>query len=382
MNVVLLLLAGVAWLIVKRRIARKSAKILAVLAAYLGLSAVIALLGSCHDHLQKALLSLPLLVVLVLIGLEVGRRATTGEWLSLQRTACWVLLAEFFGLVAEMLVPSLFPNQAGYRLEGKLSGLFHEPSHVAFSLFPCIAVLLVAESKRMRRYGVLGLVGLLILSRSSTLIILLIAWLVYRFVAQRNLGKAALLLLSFASILGLGAAVDFNRFVLPTMQRVTGVAASSETENISSLVYVQGWQDALYNVNQSHGLGLGINMMGCGVLPAVPARLALQVLVPVELNAEDGSFLFAKVLSETGAVGVIFYILAIWRWLKFERAISRRIRDATRLAMSIQAAIMFCFVILSFVRGAGYFSGTLLLWVCTAGVNLEKERIVAPDPTL
>jgi hypothetical protein len=377
LNVVLLLLAGLVWLFAKRRISRSSAKIFAVLLVYMGLSAGIALLGPCHDHLQKALFSLPLLAFLVLVGLEVGCRATTADWLNLQRTACWVLLVEFFGFVAEMLVPSLFPSQAGYRLEGKLSGFFHEPSHVAFSLFPCIAILLVAESKKMRRYGVLGLVVLLILSRSSTLIILFIAWSIYRLVVQRNLPKAVLLFTSLVLILALGAAVDFNRFVLPTMQRVTGVASSSETENISSLVYVQGWQDALYNFNRSHGLGLGINMMGCGALPAVPARLALQVVVPLELNAEDGSFLFAKTLSETGVVGVVFYMLAIWRWVKFERAISRHVRDATRFAMSTQAAIMFCFVILSFVRGAGYFSGTLLLWVCTAGVNLAKERTVA-----
>jgi hypothetical protein len=374
------------WLGNRRRIAVGSAKALLAFLAYVVFSLVVVLTGPCHDNLPKAILTMLILVFLVLIGSEVGNRASSSDWLNLQTTAFWVIVLAFLGFIVEMLIPAWFPVEAGYRSEGKFSGLFREPSHVAFSLFPCIAVLLVAEDKRTRQKGTLALVVLLVFSRSSTLIVLIAAWAIYRLIVHGRIRQTVLFCLGIASLVALGAMINVDRFILPTVQRVVGVAGSSETSNISSLVYLAGWQDAWFNLLRTHGTGLGLNMMGCGAIPDVPARGALALVGIEDANAADGSFLFAKIVSETGIAALAFYITVIWWWMKLEKKLKGLSIGPSRSANAAQAALIFCFVISSFVRSSGYFGGgAFLLWVVAAcgASNLGKNPLIKPPvPTV
>jgi len=264
-----------------------------------------------------------------------------------------------------------------YRAKGELSGLFTEPSAVAFSLFPCVAVLLVAESRKIRRSGMMALVGLIVFSKSSTLLALVVAWVLYRLFIQRRLLQAGLLALGCTALIALGSAINYDLLVAPTIERIVGISAPDQTINISSLVYVQGWQDGWGNLVRTHGLGLGFNMMGCHPLPDVPARRALTLLwiELSEANAQDGSMIFGKVVSEAGVLGVAFYIVVIWRWVWLERKIQRAKDGEERFAASIQAALMFCFVATSFIRSTGYFSGGMLLWIAaTGGASKLRKR--------
>jgi len=296
--------------------------------------------------------------------MEVGRRASLLDWIRLQKTAQWSLLLAFTGFLVEILIPARFPLQSEYRSEGKFSGLFTEPSHVAFALFPCIAILLLAEDKRTRSKGILALAGLLVLSRSSTLIALIVAWVIYRLVVHGKMRQTVLVIVCSAGLIALGAVVNFDKLLLPTVERVAGIASSSDAENTSSLVYVQGWQDAWYNLQRTRGLGLGLNMMGCTPLPDVTARAALMLRSNGrELNAEDGSFLFAKVISETGVFGILFYMIVLLWWIDGEKKLRTLGEEKSRFAAQMQLALIFCFFVSSFVRGLGYFSGGLMLWV-------------------
>jgi hypothetical protein len=379
LNVVVLMLAGVFWLGQSGKITLSSAKVLLAFLAHVIFSSIVALTGPCKD-LQKLIITMPVLMFLVLLGLEVGRRASGSEWSNLQKTAQWCLIVAFSAFIVEMLMPAWFPDQAMYRSEGQLSGLFQEPSHVAFGLFPCIAVLLVAEDKRTRQKGMLALLGLLVFSRSSTLIALIAAWVIYRLFAQRkHYRQTALFALGIASLIAVGAAIDFDRFVTPTVERIVGVASPSEGVNMSSLVYVQGWQDAWFNLQRTHGMGLGLNMMGCGTLPDVSARSALTLGGFSDLNAEDGSFLFAKVVSEAGVGGIAFYIGVIWWWVQLEKKLRHLSEDVARFAAEAQVALIFCFVASSFIRSFNYFSGGLLLWVVAVS-GTSKWRNLSTQP--
>jgi hypothetical protein len=362
LNVIVLLSAGAIWLLRKPKIALSSARVLILLLAYLSFSMLIAISSPCNDKLQKSAVTAPILVLLVFIGWEAGRRSLIGDWLNLQKAALFSLLVALAGFIAEASIPSWFISKQDYRAHGKYSGLFQEPSHVAFSLFPCIAILLIAENRTSRRRGILALVTLLIVSRSSTLIALTAAWFLYRLVVQRKLRQAVLLGVGVALGIGLGA-TDYEGFLGPTIVRITGVMASSDTDNLSSLVYVQGWQDTWANFTRTRGLGLGFNMMGCHPLLNVAAREVLAFTGNEELNAEDGSFQFAKIVSEAGVAGIAFYAVIVWWWVRLERRI-REIKDhKQKAAVSTQAALMFCFIASSFIRGGSYFSGGLLLWV-------------------
>jgi hypothetical protein len=305
----------------------------------------------------------PILMFLILIGLEVGRRAENSDWIKLQRAAVWSLLVAFSSFLVELAVPSRFSPQEGYRSKGEYSGFFSEPSVVAFSLFPCIAILLVAESRKTRRSGMLALLGLLVFSKSSTLLALIVAWILYRLFIHGRLLQAGLLALGFTALIALGSAINYDMLVAPTADRIVGIFASNDTDNISSLVYVQAWQDGWANIVRTHGLGLGFNMMGCHPLPDVPARAVLALHGLEEANAQDGSIIFGKVVSEAGVFGIVFYVMVIWWWVRLEKRIQIAKNDAGRFAASTQAALIFCFVATSFTRSVGYFTGGLLLWI-------------------
>jgi len=357
------MIVGALWLGVHRRVATSSVTAIAALLGYLILSLVVAGVGPCRDLFPKLLVTGPILIFLILIGLEIGNRARLKDWLNLQKAAIWGLVLAFSGFLAEAIAPSKFPNRGGFRMEGRYSGLFKEPSHVAFALFPCVAVLLVAESKKIRRGGLFALIALLIFSRSSTLLALTAAWLVYRLLVQKNRRQVVLLALGVVALIALACAIDYDRLIAPTVDRIAGVAASSGSDNMSSLLYVQGWQDAWGNLARTHGIGLGFNMMGCHPLPNVPLRDVLTTMGFDEPNAQDGTFLFAKILSEAGIGGVAFYLAIAWSWLHLEKRV-RNAHDAReRVMASTQAALIFCFVASSFIRSEGYFSGGLLLWV-------------------
>jgi hypothetical protein len=380
LNTVVLLVASVCWLAQSLRIAASTARVLVSFLVYLLLSLIVAQAGPCNDYLLKSILTMPILAFLILAGLEIGRRARECDWIRLQQTAVWLLLFSLSTLIVEMVLPAWFPNQIGYRSEGRLSGLFQEPSHVACALFPCIAILLSAESKRHRWQGTMALVVLLLLSRSSTLIALLAAWMAYRLLVQGKVRQTALFAIGIASLIVLGAAINYSRFVLPTVVRITGIATPGETENISSLVYAQGWQDAWFNLQRTNGMGLGVNRMGCGALPDVSARQALLLLTDIDLNGEDGSFLFAKVVSEAGIAGIAFYVVAIWWWVRLEKQLRRVGTHPDRFVLAAQSALIFCFVASSFIRGDGYFGGGLLLWVAAIGGASTWRQIHAISP--
>jgi hypothetical protein len=142
---------------------------------------------------------------------------------------------------------------------------------------------------------------------------------------------------------------------------------TSEIENISSLVYAQGWQDALANLQRTHGLGLGFNMMGCAPLPDVPARQVLDNVFHLgELNAEDGSFLFSKIVSETGLIGLIMIGFVIFGLVKLERKVRNIASVAAESVIPIFAALLYIFVISIILRSSGYFAVSLMLMIPTA----------------
>jgi hypothetical protein len=215
-------------------------------------------------------------------------------------------------------------------------------------------------------------------SRSSTLLAFIVVWILYRLFSQRRLRQAGVLVFGMASLVILGSAINYDLLIRPTVARVVGVAAPGDTENTSSLVYLQGWQDAWVNIVRTHGLGLGFNMMGCHPLPDVPARTILALEGLEELNAQDGSILFGKIVSEAGVGGIVFYSAIIWWWVRLEKRIRAAEDGAGRLAASTQAALIFCFVVSSFIRSVGYFSGGMLLWIAAVSGALKWQQ----DPAL
>lgn len=376
-NVIILGIFGVAWLWTSGKFTVASLRFLGAFVVLTTMSSLIMIEGPCTTGKLKSILTFPVLAAMIFMGIEVGVRAELGDWLKLQKTAMWAIAATLVSLVIEVLWPGWFPSKSAYQSRGLYSGFFKEPSHVAVGMFPCIAVLLVSKDRKMRRNGLIAIACLLILSRSSTLIIFIAAWIVYRAVIAGKLRSAVLLVVALGLIAGFGFTLSNLKVLAPTVTRVSGIMQVNTGSNISSMTYVRGWQDLWANVVRTHGLGLGLNMMGCAPIPDVAATRVLTLWGLGDLNAEDGSFLFSKVVSELGIIGIAFYILTIWWWIRKLRTTKLHHDAMSDSVAAIQNAMIFCFLIQSFVRSAGYFGGGLLLFVVSASGLLALTRLLA-----
>jgi hypothetical protein len=368
LNVIAILLVGVV-LIIKKRLSGFTLKAGAVLFAFTIISAFTIYTGPCTDKYEKFFITAPIFIFVILVGLEIGWRASEIDWLKLQKLCPWILLAAYGSFVAEFF--GLLADKGRYEA---YSGIFSEPSNVAYSLFPSVAILLLAQSKRLRQTGMLALVGLLLFARSSTLLSVTVAWIFYQAFMQRKLTKNVLLWVGLLSVSLL--ILEYSSVLAPFMDRLLGVAGGTyNTNNISSLVYLQGWQDVWANLNRTNGLGLGFNMMGCTPLPDVDAREYLVKVFAMDLNSEDGSFLFSKLVSETGVFGILFLLATIWWFVKLVQAIRKLEGGVKNYAIMIQMSLIFLFLANTVLRGGGYFNAAMLIGLVAVSGTVKSYRV-------
>jgi hypothetical protein len=140
---------------------------------------------------------------------------------------------------------------------------------------------------------------------------------------------------------------------------------SEDTTNLSTIIYIQGWQLIGESLTNSNGWGLGFQQLGLRGTE-VPAADIIFNLVQGYGNVLDGGFTFAKVVSEFGVLGfVAIGIYLRWFWTSF-RQLRRAARSvpADTARMFAQCSIVSYFIEL-FVRGTGYFNGTTVLLVAS-----------------
>lgn len=375
LNVLLLIPVGILWLLRRRKITKITFIATAVFVIILLFSFAVSRVGPCEDKFSKAIITAPLLTLLLIIGLEIGAKATPKDWLKLRTTAFWTIVTAFIFIVAEMLFPQFFsPNKSMYHPEYKYSGIFNEPSHVAISLFPCIAILLSSTDRSFNRKGIFALLLLFIVSRSSTLVMLTFCYIAYRLVILGKLRQSLKYLSILALVIAIATTMNYELLIAPTVARVVGVT-SSTNENPSSLIYLKGWQDALANITRTSGLGLGFNMMGCSPLPDTPLRSFLSVQGRMDTNNEDGSFLLSKIMSEFGLIALVFFVWVVSYWVRYEIKSKAWSTYALGEVSAIHNALMFSFVATSLLRSAGYFQGGIILWATAAtGAALWSKK--------
>ncbi len=322
--------------------------------------------NSCGGDLVKSGLTYFLFMLLVVIGLDVGRRAKDQDWLLLQGSVDWILLSAYLTFVMEFVSPQLIHQSAVYRLTGRLVGIFGEPSHVAYLLFPLIAIKLSSLKFKNRAMGWFHVLILFLISRSSTLMILVVAWVAYKMILLERFKQGIAFLIFLGIVIIVASLYDYKLLVEPFVNRVAGVFGFDGVTNISSLVYIQGWQDAVYNLKRTSGFGLGFNQMGCDPIPQVSAR-SLLATMHYASNADDGSFLVSKIVSEFGVWGICLVFYFLFLWIKQERRLKFCIDILTAEVGAAKNALLFTFVVTSFVRSAGYFFGEPLLILVAIG---------------
>jgi hypothetical protein len=257
--------------------------------------------------------------------------------------------------------------------------VFSEPSHFSFVYLP-VLIFVTATTTRSRQLWYLGS-GLVLTGALENLTMLVgIAGASCLILRRTQLVVVMLLFVAALAFLALDLSYYTDRLLL-----------SADSDNLSTLVYLQGWQRAALNLSETHGLGVGFQQFGVvGSLGSVLEKI-IWMNGGGALNLYDGGSTGSKLIGELGAVGIVLilmYLRLVVRGVRLIR-LSQRIPVGMR---DVRRLFFYSFIVAYaselFIRGNGYMSpsDTLLL---AALIGLQRlgfadRRLSAPasGPTL
>jgi hypothetical protein len=147
---------------------------------------------------------------------------------------------------------------------------------------------------------------------------------------------------------------------------------SRDSGNLTSLVMLQGAVAAKNSLIDSGGLGLGFQMLGTEDPNEISEIINRILSKGGELNRADGGFIAAKLIAELGLAGVVLAILTlvqiVWSgiWLRHYWKMYLKFKDnvdAHYKKLVIAHSFVTTFFIEMFLRGGGYFSLTVILFL-------------------
>lgn len=139
---------------------------------------------------------------------------------------------------------------------------------------------------------------------------------------------------------------DFQYFIdrIPT----------SDTQNLSALVFLSGWERAFLSLIDSSFFGIGFNQLGfvgnIGFFQSEIISLGLP-----KLNITDGGSLAPKIISELGIVGLAFILGYLFYLVKAVYRVKKKSLIYSYLDTFYISIFIMSFVSL-FIRSSGYFS--------------------------
>lgn len=250
---------------------------------------------------------------------------------------------------------------------------YTEPSFLGFSM-PAVLIFTMARSTVPVRVAILG-------------VFLALGYLLSNFTIIAACALAAIVTLPlswFAAGVGVIltslASLDLTYYT----ERLDFDWANST--NLSSLVYVQGWQMLQESLSRSFGLGVGFQQLGI-VYTNVPASYRINSILGYDLNLQDGGFVFSKVVSEFGIVGLLavggyLYVAAksfiALRALLLRRSSAAPVSDGEVFAMACVTG----YAIELMVRGTNYFTGTFVLMLSGALYLFRQKKLLATTNAL
>ena len=248
---------------------------------------------------------------------------------------------------------SVLFNYLGYFTEKKMV-FFDEPSHfaIAFSAFYFYSLIKVERK-----------------------ILLIITCLILGFFLQ-NLTFLLVLMFSTVALLGRKIKllvicflifIPLILYIHTTSESLVyyseRLVISSDSQNLSVLVFISGFERAYEALFKSFFLGFGFQSMGyVGVLGE--SQNKINYILGSNLNLYDGGTLFAKIIFEFGFLGVVIgalYSSYFYSTYIYFHRYYLSLRNEPYNIFFICCLLMFSMSF--FVRGVGYFSPSMLLFL-------------------
>lgn len=238
---------------------------------------------------------------------------------------------------------------------------FPEPSHLALILAPLL-IFTCVSSKSWQRPLYLAAAFLVTAALEN-----LTMGAVFILAALICLKSRQILLLSLLLVPAI-ATLDLSYYLERLVFNV-------DSQNLSSLVYLQGWQMLGESFERTYGFGLGFQQLGV-FGTNVSASDKINLLMGVSLNLFDGGFNMVKLLSELGVFGALLLCVYI-RYLVQAIRLLRRVahygeRQPAELLFSASCIVGYLVELL--LRGIGYFTPTGILLVFSLLIWRRFER--------
>ena len=227
---------------------------------------------------------------------------------------------------------------------------FTEPSHFALSVLPLFMYFAVTSRGNKRLLALsAGLVFALVLQNMT----LLVAAILVIVICAR---PATLVVLAIPVVLTVPF-LDFEYFT-------SRLDFSPESDNLSVLVFIQGWQLIEESLRNSHFWGLGFQQLGAFGTNVEFADL-IYTLIGDDSNLSDGGFTLSKLVSEFGLIGMVLaaaQLIAAVRCGRLLRQVARR-RIALPVDQVLACAVVTGFTVDLLIRGNGYFTASTMFYM-------------------
>jgi len=278
-------------------------------------------------------------------------------------------------IIAFELLFEFFNNPSFlFNYNQRLSGFFFtEPSHLALTVGGLFIPALFLKPKSILLY--FACATILLLSPSAVLIAMLVVGVICWLVISSK--TSHLIIVPVIACLFLFV-FSFTPYYDAFQHRLESFGAI-ESRNISTVVYMNGYQLAERYLFDTSGFGIGLNLMGeLSSAAQTPGSLELLHRVNFILNFNDGSFLASKLISELGVLGI--FILAGILSYGFAMLVYARKFLKCNVDQNIRFKMVFVVITYNvcsasfFLRSAGYFEPNVLLAFLSVGVYLAVRH--------
>lgn len=273
---------------------------------------------------------------------------------------------KFLMLINLIYIILLIDGLAGilFKFEKKSTLLFLEPSHYALSVLAFYLFHIYTEKKLFYKiFAIFVLFIIAVFIQNLTLLVGLLFGILISFRA-----KISFLILIFFLIIVISLDIDIKYFT-------NRLILTENLDNLSVLVFISGWERAFLNIYNTFGFGLGFNQLGYvgefGYFQELLSKLGAE-----RLNLLDGGTTGSKLISEIGIIGVFLLLLYQYYFFKIIYILKKKFSN-----FDFKDIFFFCVYIMFFVelyiRGVGYFSGTLFLFLTSIfylkNITLRKD---------
>lgn len=284
------------------------------------------------------------------------------------RPACFDnSLKKLFLLLIGIGAVAAFVFDQGFFRRGNML-FFREPSHYSLTLLPFLTYFIYKSHQKL--IFLLASFGLAYFLKSATLVVGVVF--VVSLLTMKNYKHS----LFFLTILFLTVFLCYSD-IIDIKYFIERMRLSSDSHNISALVYLSGWESVLSSLIDTSGIGIGFQQLGVIVF-RTSARIKLEGYGLGDLCLWDGSFLAAKVICEFGVLGIFAIIIYLRLAFMLIYNLSKSVPKSDEDVFFSIVFIMFSVEL--FIRGTGYFSPTVFMflssvfWINSGSSSiLEKE---------